>query len=109
MSRKLTGKVNAAFGEAVLINVGEENSLTVPTSSFKVVPEKYQIIDFSVDAIGHRVKKDASGKVVYRSKNLYAEGFSVIKLHDTGFEIEELSQESPTAPVAASVDYNEPV
>ena len=107
MSKKLTGKVNAVFGESVLINVGQENSLTIPTASFKTMPEKYQIIDFSVDAIGHKVKKDAAGKVVYRSKNLYAAGFSVVKMHDTGFELEELGDEQVEQQEA--VDYNEPV
>jgi len=109
MSKQVTGKVNAVFAESVLINIGQENSLTVPTASFKQTPEKYQIIDFKVDAMGHKVKKDASGKVVYRSKNIYAAGFSVIKMHDTGMEIEELSVEASPASPAASVDYNEPV
>ena len=105
MSKQITGKVNAVFGESVLINIGREASLTVPTASFKTMPEKHQIIDFSVQGIGHKVKKDKSGKVVFRSKNIYAAGFSVVKMHDTGFELEELGDEQ----VAEAVDYNEPV
>lgn len=101
--KKLTGKVNAVFSESVLLNIGKEESLAVPTAAFKKTPEKYQLVDFSVDAIGHKVKKDQSGKVVFRSKNIYASGFKVEKLHDTGFEIEAMDESMD------AVDYNEPV
>ncbi len=92
MAKKITGKVNFVGSDAVLINAGRKDgrSVSVPLTSFKGnVPEKYQKLDFEVDAVGPKVKKSKDGSVVFRSKSAYVANFRLIKLWDTDMVIED--------------------
>ncbi len=92
MAKQITGKVNFVSNETVLINCGRKDgrSVAVPVTSFKGhLPEKYQKLDFEVDAMGPKVKKSKDGTVVFRSKSAYAAGFKLLKLWEPEMAIED--------------------
>ena len=92
MARNLTGKVNFVSNENILINTGRADgrSVSVPTVAFGTdIPEKFQKVDFKVDTIGPKVKRNSSGEVVFKSKSAYVSGFKVLNLWPPEMVIEE--------------------